>query len=150
MLAAGASADLCDPVALLTLTRIGLVKGLRLTPAADQLQQAALLHEHRNTRGHKQPSLSPKAMLSDGHDVTAMHPKVHPDNGQMQRPLRHVRFVPILLLQSRKSNTSKISRMPIFILCFVSLSTPLRRSVIDFDEAIWSLTSLRVKRFAFC
>ena len=45
MLAAGASADLCDPVALLTLTRIGLVKGLRLTPAADQLQQAALLHE---------------------------------------------------------------------------------------------------------
>jgi hypothetical protein len=45
MLAAGASADLCDPVALLTLTRIGLVKGLLLTPAADQLQQAALLHE---------------------------------------------------------------------------------------------------------
>jgi hypothetical protein len=45
MLTAGASADLCDPVALLTLTRIGLVKGLRLTPAADQLQQAALLHE---------------------------------------------------------------------------------------------------------
>ena len=30
MLAAGASADLCAPVALLTLTRIGLVKSLRL------------------------------------------------------------------------------------------------------------------------
>jgi hypothetical protein len=45
MLAAGASADLCDPVALLTLARIGLVKGLRLTPAANQLHQAARLHE---------------------------------------------------------------------------------------------------------
>jgi hypothetical protein len=29
LLAAGASAELCDPVALSTLTRIGLVKGLR-------------------------------------------------------------------------------------------------------------------------
>ena len=37
MLAAGASAELCDPVALLTLTRIGLIKGLQLTPAAHQL-----------------------------------------------------------------------------------------------------------------
>jgi hypothetical protein len=45
MLAAGASAELCDAVALLTLTRIGLVKGLRLTPAAHELQQAVLLHE---------------------------------------------------------------------------------------------------------
>jgi hypothetical protein len=41
LLAAGASAELCDPVALLTLTRIGLIKGLRLTTAADQLLKAA-------------------------------------------------------------------------------------------------------------
>ena len=41
MLAAGASAELCDPIALLTLTRIGLIKGLRLTPAADELLKAA-------------------------------------------------------------------------------------------------------------
>jgi hypothetical protein len=45
MLAAGASAELCDPVALLTLTRIGLIKGLRLTSSADQLRKVALLHE---------------------------------------------------------------------------------------------------------
>jgi hypothetical protein len=37
MLAAGASAELCDPVALLTLTRIGLIKGLQLTPVAHQM-----------------------------------------------------------------------------------------------------------------
>ena len=37
MLAAGASAELCDPVALLTLTRIGFIKGLQLTPAAHPL-----------------------------------------------------------------------------------------------------------------
>jgi hypothetical protein len=45
MLAAGASAQLCDPVALLTLTRIGLIKGLRLTPAAEQMQKSAVQHE---------------------------------------------------------------------------------------------------------
>ena len=45
MLAAGASADLCDPVALLTLTRIGLITGLRLTSSGEQLQKIALLHE---------------------------------------------------------------------------------------------------------
>ncbi len=45
LLAPGASAELCDPVALLTLTRIGLVKGLRLTSSAEQLQKVALLHE---------------------------------------------------------------------------------------------------------
>jgi hypothetical protein len=45
LLAAGASAELCDPVALLTLTRIGLIKGLRLTSSAEQLQKLALLHE---------------------------------------------------------------------------------------------------------
>ena len=40
MLAAGASAELCDPVALLTLTRIGLIKGLQLTPVAHQMYAA--------------------------------------------------------------------------------------------------------------
>lgn len=45
MLGAGVSAELCDPVALLTLKRIGLVRGSRLTPAADQLRRAALLQE---------------------------------------------------------------------------------------------------------
>jgi hypothetical protein len=40
MLADGASAELCDPVALLTLTRIGLIKGLQLTPAAHQMHAA--------------------------------------------------------------------------------------------------------------
>jgi len=45
MLAAGASAELCDPVALLTLTRIGLLKGLRLTSSAEELPKVALLHE---------------------------------------------------------------------------------------------------------
>jgi hypothetical protein len=37
MLAEGASTDLCDPVALLTLRRIGLVRGSRLTLAAEQM-----------------------------------------------------------------------------------------------------------------
>jgi hypothetical protein len=45
MLAAGASGELCDTVALLTLTRIGLIKGLRLTSSGEQLQKVALLHE---------------------------------------------------------------------------------------------------------
>jgi hypothetical protein len=45
MLGAGVSAELCDPIALLTLTRIGLVRSSRLTPAADQLQSTAILHE---------------------------------------------------------------------------------------------------------
>jgi hypothetical protein len=44
MLEAGVSAELCDPVAVLTLTRIGLVRNWRLTPAADQLRRAAILH----------------------------------------------------------------------------------------------------------
>jgi len=44
MLADGASAELCDPVALLTLTRIGLLRGLRLTSAAEQLRKEVLLH----------------------------------------------------------------------------------------------------------
>jgi hypothetical protein len=45
MLADGASAELCDPVALLTLTRIGLIKGLRLTSSGEQLQKLAVLQE---------------------------------------------------------------------------------------------------------
>jgi hypothetical protein len=45
MLGDGVSAELCDPVALLTLKRIGLVKGSRLTPEAEQLVATALLHE---------------------------------------------------------------------------------------------------------
>lgn len=45
MLGAGVSAELCDPAALLTLTRIGLVRGSRLTRAGDQLRVAAILHE---------------------------------------------------------------------------------------------------------
>ena len=42
MLAEGASTDLCDPVALLTLRRIGLVRGTRLTLAAEQMLSAAV------------------------------------------------------------------------------------------------------------
>ena len=45
MLGAGISAELCDPVALLTLTRLGLVRGLQLTPAADHLRKEAILRE---------------------------------------------------------------------------------------------------------
>ena len=42
MLADGVSADLCDPVALLTLKRIGFVKGSRLTLQAEQMLTAAV------------------------------------------------------------------------------------------------------------
>ena len=45
LLGAGVSAELCDRVALLTLARVGLVRGGQLTPAADQLRRAAILHE---------------------------------------------------------------------------------------------------------
>jgi hypothetical protein len=45
MLEAGVSAELCDPVALLTLTRIGLIRSSRLTPAADQLRRTAIQEE---------------------------------------------------------------------------------------------------------
>jgi hypothetical protein len=37
MLMEGISNDLCDPVALLTLKRIRLIRGSQLTPAAEQL-----------------------------------------------------------------------------------------------------------------
>ena len=42
MLAEGASTDLCDPIALLTLRRIGLVRGTRLTLAAEQMLSKAV------------------------------------------------------------------------------------------------------------
>jgi hypothetical protein len=42
MLAEGVSTEFCDPVALLTLQRIGLVAGSRLTPAAEQMLSAAV------------------------------------------------------------------------------------------------------------
>jgi len=45
LLGAGVSAELCARVALLTLARVGLVRGGQLTPAADQLRRAAILHE---------------------------------------------------------------------------------------------------------
>jgi len=42
MLAEGVSAELCDPVALLTLKRIGFIKGSRLTLQAEQMLAAAV------------------------------------------------------------------------------------------------------------
>lgn len=42
MLAEGGSPDLCDPVALLTLRRIGLVRGSRLTSAAEHMLSKAI------------------------------------------------------------------------------------------------------------
>ena len=42
MLAEGASTDLCDPVALLTLRRIGLVRGSQLTLPAEQMLSKAV------------------------------------------------------------------------------------------------------------
>ena len=42
MLADGVSTNLCDPVALLTLRRVGLVSRSRLTPAAEQMLSEAI------------------------------------------------------------------------------------------------------------
>lgn len=42
MLADGVSTELCDPVALLTLTRLGFIRRSRLTLAAEQLLSAAV------------------------------------------------------------------------------------------------------------
>jgi hypothetical protein len=42
MLMDGVSTDLCDPIALLTLRRIGLVTGSQLTSAAEQLLAEAV------------------------------------------------------------------------------------------------------------
>jgi hypothetical protein len=44
MLADGFSSELCDPVALMTLRRIGLIKGSQLTVSGEQLLSAALWH----------------------------------------------------------------------------------------------------------
>jgi hypothetical protein len=41
MLADGVSKEFCDPVALVTLTRLGFIRSSRLTPAAEQLLSAA-------------------------------------------------------------------------------------------------------------
>jgi hypothetical protein len=45
ILAEGVSTEFCDPVALVTLRRIGLVAGSRLTPAAEQILSAAVRRE---------------------------------------------------------------------------------------------------------
>jgi hypothetical protein len=42
MLAKGVSAELCDPVALLTLKRIGFIKDSRLTLQAEQMLAATV------------------------------------------------------------------------------------------------------------
>jgi hypothetical protein len=44
MLADGVSTDLCDPVALLTLKRIGLIQGARPTASGEKLLSAAVRH----------------------------------------------------------------------------------------------------------
>jgi len=45
MLRDGIAAEFCDPVALLSLKRIGFIKGSRLTPDAEKMLSAALLLE---------------------------------------------------------------------------------------------------------
>jgi len=45
MLRDGVAAESCDPVALLSLKRIGFIKGSRLTPEAEKMLSAALLLE---------------------------------------------------------------------------------------------------------
>ena len=47
VLGAGASAELCAPLALINLLRFGLVRDSRLTPAAERLRKAAVLQELR-------------------------------------------------------------------------------------------------------
>ena len=42
MLADGISTELCDPIALLTLNRIGFIKGSRLTLQAEQMLAVAV------------------------------------------------------------------------------------------------------------
>jgi hypothetical protein len=44
MLADGVSADFCDPIALLTLARIGFIRGSRLTLAGEKVLAAAVRH----------------------------------------------------------------------------------------------------------
>jgi len=50
LLGAGVSVELCDRVALLTLARVGLVRGGQLTPAADQLRRAPFCTNLRRKR----------------------------------------------------------------------------------------------------
>jgi hypothetical protein len=45
MLRDGFSAESCDPVAFLSLNRIGFIKASRLTPEAEKMLSAALLPE---------------------------------------------------------------------------------------------------------
>lgn len=45
MLSDGVSTEFCDPVALLTLRRIGLILGIRLTAAAEAMLSKAALSE---------------------------------------------------------------------------------------------------------
>jgi hypothetical protein len=42
VLAEGVSTDFCDPIALLTLKRIGFIRGSRLTPAGEKMLAAAV------------------------------------------------------------------------------------------------------------
>jgi hypothetical protein len=42
LLADGVSSEVCDPVALLTLTRLGFIRFSKLTPAAEQLLSVAV------------------------------------------------------------------------------------------------------------
>jgi hypothetical protein len=44
MLADGVSTDFCDPIALLTLTRIGFLKQSRLTPMCEKMLTEAVRH----------------------------------------------------------------------------------------------------------
>jgi hypothetical protein len=45
ILGAGLSIELCDPVALLTLRRLGLIVGSHLTAAAHELRRGVILDE---------------------------------------------------------------------------------------------------------
>jgi hypothetical protein len=58
MLAQGISPDFCDPVALLTLRRIGLVKGSRLTFASEQMLSSAVRIEFGETAKPQAESIS--------------------------------------------------------------------------------------------
>jgi hypothetical protein len=44
MLADGVSADFCDPIALVTLARIGFIRGSRLTLAGEKVLAASVRH----------------------------------------------------------------------------------------------------------
>jgi hypothetical protein len=81
---------------------------------------------------------------------------------QRRHRIENVRFAPIVLknseiadvgrycCKSRKSNNPKnLAKVDLWTsLLLRRFSTPLRRSVIILDEAIWSLASPRVKRIS--